>query len=221
MPLIRKRPLVILGRVRGRVQSELRAILELEGPQAFVHVDDPSLARLLSDPELSDLGRVLQRPVAVPHASKLGVILLVERDVVVPRDHDFDLRIGGLEHVHHALVLLFPANLGDVTGVQEHVGLGERVSIRIGGVVRRARGACVSVGDHADTGLDARLDAFRIHYFCKVRCEGADGCCFFVVICLDDLANDRGPVLAYSTTCIDVLLSKALIKMGMLFAFAN
>jgi len=119
VPLIRERPLAELGRVRRCVHGELRAVLELEGPQPLVHVDDAGLARLLSHPELPDLGGVLQRAVArMPATSKLGIILLVERDIVVPCDDDLELRVDGLEHVHHALVFLFPADLGDVTGVQ-------------------------------------------------------------------------------------------------------
>jgi hypothetical protein len=129
--LVRKCPAAELGRVRGRVEGELRAVAQRERPESFVlEVHDARAPRILAEIQLLDLVDILE---AHPMASRshARVVLGVQRDVVVARDNQLQFGVRLLEHRHHGLVFGLAPNLGQVARVQEDVGFWQGVSICI------------------------------------------------------------------------------------------
>lgn len=76
-------------------------------------------------------GQIIRKPnpPAMPQHAHARVVLLVKGDIVVAGDDELELRGGVFQHGDHGLVLMAVADFGDVAGVQQDVGAGERVAI--------------------------------------------------------------------------------------------
>lgn len=89
---------------------------------------------------------ILPRPVHVE--------FFMQRDVMIARYHQLELRRRRFDHVDHGLVFGRVADFCDVAGVEENVGFGEREAVGVGWVCRREGRGGVGVGDDEEAGTD-------------------------------------------------------------------
>lgn len=83
-----------------------------------------------------------------PSMSKIThpiVVLLIMCDVVVSCNDNLQLCRCLLEHGEHLLVLVFAADSGDVTRMEEDVDFGQWVAVGVRGALRAAGGVGVRV----------------------------------------------------------------------------
>ncbi len=112
------------------------SVPQRKAPHAFFEVHHPRRFRLLPRPDFPHQGRVFGNVAVEALGTGGAVVFFVEGDVVVAGDDDLELRGGGTDGLECGLVFGDVADIGEVAGVEEDVGGGERRAVGVAGVVR-------------------------------------------------------------------------------------
>ena len=133
-----------VGRKGQGPDRELGAVTQPERRSPFFQVNNARTARTLPRPQLPRFPNVLSglldrsRAGQASAPDRARVVPFVERDVVVARDHELELRRRALEDLERGQVLRLGPALREIAGVQEDLGRGFSLATRRSGGVNAA-----------------------------------------------------------------------------------